>query len=455
MDIHDKFEDWFIEQELAGRSHADIASELSDFVFKPDGSPDRIRQSTIWRSSDRIKHGKGITGKTRRAIRALFVYEANQRVFRDLMDALDEWHEYEAEQALIEHERLVAAERYLRARQKKVRAHARTVIRRMQDLGIVEKGDTLVYGDGAALIREGAVDFHYHDAKAEIVGYAPPEAVLAGMTAAQLREGVTREQRMRPAAVPPGHRRPDMIGIRRADVIPEVQYFDGEWFWGRLYADIDAWYELRDDAPDWWKSVRELPRSPDEDDISWYGRVFELETKLLEFGLVFEESILGWGDDWVGEEDEKRALVQDLERRRASAEVAAARRATALKLAKRASIVVVVLGLAWFVVIPVLDWLQGVIIAVARAVRGAAVAAYDGMVRIGENATHAAEVILTSPLTAGVLLVIVTLVFFFYPSPVRGQPDPARPWVMGITTAIGLPCIIALAIWAFAQVQWP
>ena len=324
----------------------------------------------------------------------------------------------------------------------------------MQDLGIVEKGDTRVYADGAALIREGAVDFHYHDAKAEIVGYAPPDAVLGGMTAAQLREGVTREQRMRPAAVLSEQHGSQMVGTRNAFLVPTVPYFDQDWFWGDLCDDVARWYELRDAAPDRWKSGRKLPRRPVEDDISWYGRVLELETKLLEFGLVFEESVLGWGDDWVGEEDEKRAALQDMERRRAGAEAAAARKKTALKVAKWVLIAVVALGLAQFVIVPVLDWVQGIVIAVGRAVRGAAVAAYDGMVRGGENATYTAEVVFTSPLTAIATICIAMLVLRFYPVPTRGRPDPARPWVMGISATMGLLGLIGLAIWAFAQVDW-
>ena len=56
-----------------------------------------------------------------------------------------------------------------------VRARARIVNRWMQDLGIVEKGNTYVYGDGASLIKEGALHFRYRDTKAEIVGYSPTE----------------------------------------------------------------------------------------------------------------------------------------------------------------------------------------------------------------------------------------------------------------------------------------
>ena len=460
-------EEWLKQQLLAGRSQEDIARELGKHIFKPDGSPDSIHQSTIGRSIGRISHGEGITGKVKRAIRALFTYEAeldarveaDQVAFLELMDALDEWrafNAYEAKRALNAHRRSVAAQKDLKARQDKVREHASTVIRRMQELGIVEKGDTRFYADGAALISKGAVNFTFLDKEVEIISYSPGGAILPdGRTAGEFCDGVPLEKRMQRFAVLPGQHRPEMIGNRRANLIPKVSYYGGKWFWGHLYADIAAWYELRDAAPGWWEDGRELPKSPDEDDISWYELVLELETRLLEAGLVFEESLLGWSDDWTGEVEQKRAVLRDMERRRAGAEAAAARKAIGLKVAQWVVIAIVALGINWYVVIPVLEWAEVRFWAVAKAVRETAVTSYDGLESVGEDAATAAETVFTSPLTAIAMLVMVGLVITFYPSPVRGQTDPARPWVMGITTLIGLSCIIALAIWAVAQVDWP
>ena len=481
MDVEHDPEAWLIEQDLAGRSQYDIAKELSEHFYKPDGTPDRIVQTTVGRNIMSIKDGEGITGKMRRAIRARFAYEAeqdarvetDQMMFLQVMDALDEWQQfeaYEAEQALIAQGRSVAAENAFRALQEEVRRHARTVNRRMQDMGIVEKGNIYVYGDGAALIREGATHFRYHDTRAEIVGYAPAWHIFAcGLTAGQLREGITREQRMRPSAVPAGQPRPEMIGIRRANSIPCISYFDGKWFWGYLYTDIAAWYELRDAAPDRWESGGELPQEPDEEDISWYGRVLELETKLLEAGLVFEESVLGWVDDWSGEVEEKREALRSLERSRARIDAAAAReraavvrkraaaarRMAALKLAGWGVATAAAFGLLWFVIIPSVTWVLRWIISGVKKLAGAVVAAYDGAVHFGEEVMHAAEVAFTSPLTPLAVLGIAWVVIRGYPLPQPGRPDPAYPWVMGITVTTALACMIALAIWVFAGAELP
>ena len=473
MDIEHDLEAWLIERVQEGWSQYDIEKAL-----KPHHD---MSQPTIGRNLGRIKRGEGITRKMRRAIRARFAYEAeldarveaDQMMFLEVMDALDEWQEfeaYEAEQALIAHERRVAAEDAFRALQEAVRRHARTVNRRMQEMGIVEKENSYVYADGAVLIREGATHFRYHDTRAEIVGYAPPGCRLSGdMTAAQYREGVTRGQRMRPSAVPAGQPRPEMIGIRRADLIPDIDYFDGKWFWGRLYADVSDWYELRDVAPEWWKSGEDLPQEPGEEDISWYGRVLELETKLLEAGLVFEESVLGWGDDWAGEVEEKREALRIMERSRARIDaaaareraavvrkrVAAARRMAALKLAGWGVATTAAFGLLWFVIIPFVTWVLRWIISGVKKLAGAVVAAYDGAVRFGEEVMHAAEVAFTSPLTPLAVLGIAWVVIRGYPLPQPGRPDPAYPWVMGITVTTALACMIALAIWVFAGAELP
>lgn len=474
MDIEHDPEAWLIEQELAGRSQYDIVKELSEHFYKPDGTPDKMAQTTVGRNMGRIRRGESISGKMRRAIRSRFAYEveldtrveADQLMFLELMDALEEWQAleaYDAEQALIAEERRVAAEDAFRARREEVRRRARTVNRWMQDMGIVEKGNNYVYADGAALIREGATNFRYHDKNAEIVGYAPSDYKFScGLTAAQLREGVTREQRMRPYAVPGGQPRPEMIGIRRGSLIPDIPYFDGRWFWGRLYVDVSAWYELRDAVPDWWKVGGKLPQEPGEEDISWYGRVLELEMKLLESGLVFEESALGWGDDWAGELEEKCEVLQVMERSRARVaaaaareRVAAARRRAAFKLAGWGLATAVAICMLWFVVIPLVAWILRGIVTVVKKVVGAVETAYDGAVRFGEAAGYAAEVAFTSPFTAVVFLGIAALVIRGYPAPQRGRPDPAYPWVMGITVTTALACMIALAFWAFAGVKLP
>ena len=445
MDTERDPEAWLIERVRDGWSQYDIERAL-----KPHH---RITQPTIGRNIRRLRLGQGITKRMRGAVLAHFVYEAeqdarveaDQAAFLELMDALEEWqafNAYEAEQALIAQERRVAAENALRSRQEKVRTRARIVNQQMQDLGIVEKGNTYVYGDGAALISEGAAHFRYHNTEAEIISYSPGEARLPdGRTVAQLREGVTRERRMRPSAVPAGQTRPETIGIRRANHIPYTAYFDGRWFWGHLYADIAAWYELRDAAPAWWESGRERPPESGDDDITWYGRALELEVKLLESGLAFEESVLGWGDDWTDEADERRAALRDMERRRVRSEATAARKRAALKLARWGIVATVALGLLLFVVIPIVLWALRGILAGIRALAGAVVA-------FGEWMGHAVLAAAASPVTFLVLAFITLLLVVILPSDRRGQDIPAFPWVLGAATAFGVLTAIAGLMWA-------
>ena len=436
---------WLIERVRDGWSQYDIERAL-----KPHH---RITQPTIGRNIRRLRLGQDITGRMKSAVLALLAYEAeldarveaDRAAFLELMDALEEWQEfnaYEAEQALIAQERRVAAENAFRARRAEVRRRARFVNQRMQDMGIVERGNIHVYADGAALISEGAADFRYHDTRAEIVGYAPSgHEFPCGLTAGQLREGVTREQRMRPSAIPAGQTRPEMIGIRRANLIPRAAYFDGKWFWGHLYSDIAAWYELRDAAPDWWMSGRELPRRPDVEDISWYRRMLELETKHLADGLAFEESVLGWCDDWVCEVKEKRAALQDLERRHARLAATAAHKKLALSLASRGMVVIAALGLLLFVIIPLVLWVIRGILAGTRAL-------VEAVVAFGEWTGHAVSTAATSPVTFLVLAFVTLFLVAVLPSDSRDREIPAFPWMLGAATIFGVLTAIAGLTWA-------
>jgi len=243
-----------------------------------------------------------------------------------------------------------------------------------------------------------------------------------------------------------------MIGIRSASLIPRVPYFDGEWFWGRLHADISAWCELRDAAPGWWKIEREFPTSPTGDDVSWYRQMLDIETKLLESGLSFEESVLGWRDDWAVEAEEKRAALHDLERRRERIETTAARRRTALKIAAWGTAATVAIGLLWLIVIPLVLWVFRGIAGGIRAAVGAVVAFYDGAARaiagFGDWMGQALETAVTSPTAFIVLALITLLLVAILPSGRRGQEIPAYPWVLGAAAFFGVLTAITGVMWA-------
>ena len=448
---------WLIEKVRARWSQYDIERELSEHHS--------ISQSTISRNFDRIMHGQDLTRRMRTAILALFAHEAKQdaRIDADqmaliqLFDALDEWQEfnvYEAEQAILLQERLEAAENDFRVRQNAVRRRASVVNRMMQDRGIVETGSTYVYGDGAALIQEGAEDFAYHETSAEILGYAPAEHVFpGGWTARQLRHGVSREQRMQPSAVPAEQPRPAMIGIRKANLIPHEDYVDSEWFWGHLASTIKHWYALRDSAPEWRASGLDIPRNPTYGDIAWYRKTLQLETECLQVGLIFEESILGWTDDWGAEVEEKRNILRSLEKRRRLIDAAS----TSGRIALWSAGCIATIALIWFFIRPIFIWVTGKIVAgIGAIVQGVVTAYHDAVYAVavtGDWIGHTTGLIVSSPLTLLGLVSIFIFAIKVCPQPAPGQNGATIHWVMGIAATVGLIIMIRLLFWLLSGLE--
>ena len=416
----------------------------------------KISQPTVGRNVVRILEGEDITKKMRSAVLALFAFREEQEriaaeedvrvevdhiAFLEFMDALGEWkafNDFEIEQARIAADRREAAGRALEARRNQARSRALVVSRRMQDMDIVEPGNTYVYADGATLIREGIADFLYHDRNAELVGFSPPDHEFpGGWTAARLRAGITREQRMRPSAVADGEVRPETIGIRDAFLVPDVPYFDGDWFWGKLRDDMSAWYELRDAAPGWWVEGGGVPRAPADADVDWYGNVLELETRLLEQGIFFEESILGWSDDWADEVKEKLSVLRTLKRRVACVDAAAKAGKVAGWLAAGAAI----LALLWFVVIPVVVW-------VCMGIWSGMASAWNAVVGALHSAAQAIETAVNSPVTLVVLVCVTCFLLWILPTDRERQKLPAFPWVLGAAVVFAVLTVIAMVIFA-------
>ena len=439
---------WIIARVEEGWSQYDIRDELCKHFD--------ISQPTVSRNVVRILNGEDITKKMRSAVLALFAFqeegeriaaeedarvEADQNLFLQFVDALSEWkafNDFEIEQTRLAADRREAADRALEARRNQARSRALVVSRRMQDMGIVETGNTYVYADGATLIREGIADFHYHNKNAELVGFSPPgHEFPGGWTAGRLREGITREQRMGPSAVADGEARPETIGIRDAFLVPAVPYFDGDWFWGKLQDDISAWYELRDSAPDWWLDGDGVPRTPADADIDWYGSVLELETKLLKQGLFFEISILGWSNDWADEVKGKRPVLRTLKRRVARVDA----KAKAWKAVGWLAGAVVVLLLLWFVVVPFVVW-------VCLGIWAGVVSAWNAVVGVWHSAVQALETAMHSPLTLIALLCITCLLFWILPTDRERQKLPAFPWVLGAAVVFAVLTVIEIGIFA-------
>ena len=456
--------EWLIQRVREGWSQYDLERELNKHhpISKPV-----ISQPTISRNIERVEHGQDITKKTRSAILALFPFEeeeakkvaeehaqieANQLYFLDFLDALEEWQvfdAFEAEKARIANEQRQAAEKAFKARQEKARARGRAVNDRIKAQGLMDADHSFIHGDGARFIREGNPDFHYATEGAETLGFMEPDKVLpGGKTVRELTEGITAEERMQESMVPDGQARPEMIGLREAAFVTAVPYIDGPWFWGELQPDIVAWYELRDTAPAWWKEGQPIPRMPEESDVSWYRNVFKLETKLLKKGLSFERSILGWSDDWASEVDEKQSSLQTLEHRHGNVDAASDAGTLVVGLAGVAA----ALALIWFAVIPLLRWiLRGVV----NVWNGGVTTYHDTVHAIETSAEwleYTTEVVVTSPVTAVVLLVAAALVLWAYPTPLRGRSDPAHLWVLGVTMTVGIAGLFGLVIWAMTMI---
>ena len=65
-----------------------------------------------------------------------------------------------------------------------------------------------------------------------------------------------------------------------------------------------------------WRSAGRLPRLPSDIDVSWLEELIRIERQIIDAGLTFEDSILGWRDAWAVEaEVSEEALLQHLHRR--------------------------------------------------------------------------------------------------------------------------------------------
>ena len=405
---------WLIEQLQLGRSQTEIADELTQKVKK-------VSQPTVSRYLEAGLNSVQIKSKVEPVILALLALEeeedarieANQELFLAFMDAIQEWKRFEdfdAEQALIAIQRQQAAERAFDAQREAARAACKTVNDRLKAEGIMAADQRYIHGDGLEFFRAGVADFHYATQGAETVGFAEPDHRFpCGLTAEDLREGITPEERMRPTAVPAGQPRPKMIGIREASEVPDVPDPDESWFWGALYCDVSAWYQLRDNTPDWWKARQRIPRKLDDSDVTWYRRVLDLETKLLKKGLFFRQSILIWSENWADEVEHKASVLQTLKWRLAGIESASA----AWKTARWATGVNAAIAVVLLSTIPTMFLVGKAIVSAAGGMWAFNVGTYQETFRdfeeIGEFLADIAGMVVISPHAFAVFLVVSLL----------------------------------------------
>ena len=257
--------------------------------------------------------------------------------------------------------------REARRRREARKAQVRDVFAPLYERGILEirENESAEFFGDAALLLETDGPIRYENLGALLVAGAPDDYLFpCGLTAAELREGVTMEQRMRGYAVSEGSPRPHKIGVRRANFITAVAYPDESWFFGGDAIAVQNWRQLRERTY-CWMIERKLPTVPGAYDDFHYERRLEMELELLRDGFDFEDSTLGWGADWEAEVAEKKNEVRLLARRR-----------SAFVSLQYGAAGVAVLIMAWLVVPPTF----GLTVSVVSVVAGLPGAAKDSAV---------------------------------------------------------------------------
>ena len=202
----------------------------------------------------------------------------------------------------------------LKKRERERLEQLRLVNERLTDRGI-DVGHNKTHGDGVRILCT-LEPFHHLDEGAELVAFSPEDHPFSsGQTAGELRKDVSYRLRMQKKAVPDDAIWPPMIGRRRSDLITRQPDPDERWFWGRHSDLIARWRDLRSFTSTW-RSAGRLPRLPSDIDVSWLEELIRIERQIIDAGLTFEDSILGWRDAWAVEaEVSEEALLQHLHRR--------------------------------------------------------------------------------------------------------------------------------------------
>ena len=165
--------------------------------------------------------------------------------------------------------------------------------------GIRAPDDETIYGDALELIDAGITDIRYVDDGVAAVALADDGYVFeCGLTAAELRSGLTAEQRLQPTAVPDGDDLPEMIGGVPAFTARRVSLPDEVWRYGEDVAGMmSEWRRLTEACAD--LATGELPRFVSRGEFRDFERLVRLES---ESAYTFEDSVLG--------EDAERRLRQ-------------------------------------------------------------------------------------------------------------------------------------------------
>ena len=262
---------WLLEQSMFGRKQDDVALQLNEALRetpsqleqwltgciqedqpyelageKKGKKKGKIEQYTISRNVTGFRAGKKLTPEVKRGILAVFVREEEldrlidewQGFFLAFMDALQEWKilaDFNEGQALLRLQQEEEDSQAFEYRQGEARDACKAANDIVKARGFMAPDQSYIWGDGQYFYNAGISEFVYATVGALIVGFAEPENMFAcRLTAEELRDGITPEQRMQLSAVPAGESRPRMIGLRDAFEILTDPYPDMPWFLGSI-----------------------------------------------------------------------------------------------------------------------------------------------------------------------------------------------------------------------------
>ena len=224
----------------------------------------RLSDSTISTNAQRLREGSPLGSGFRDAVTPLVAAERlhalgaeHLRKLRESQAAArcEEAARAEAERIRIEQTeqakreeqaRAAAIEaRRLRERQKAARLALEPHLAKLRRDGVIADKDDELYGDAREIVEAGITTVPYPNRRVAAVALAPDDYVFpCGLTAAQLREGVTLRQRLQKSIVREGEPRPDRIGTRPAYLVPATPYPDEVTFYGEDYDEIDRHREM-------------------------------------------------------------------------------------------------------------------------------------------------------------------------------------------------------------------
>ena len=154
--------------------------------------------------------------------------------------------------------------------------------------GIRAPGDETLYGDAPELIEAGITEVHYVDFGVAAVALAPDGYVFeCGLTASELRSGLTAQQRLQPTAE--GEDLPEVIGAVPTLTIRRVPLPDEDWRYGEDAAGMmDEWRRLTEACAG--PATGELPRFVSRSEFRDFERLVRIESGSA---YTFEGSVLG------------------------------------------------------------------------------------------------------------------------------------------------------------------